>query len=124
MEDSDENEYEPRVRRPVKQAIPAAPSQKPKRKPVDSRAEEEVSSFEPLFMESDDDKMDEDDDAEIDELDDQTPTLGSTRSSKTQKSQPLKRRTPPAAIVIEDDSDDGAAFKGFGANTKKARTRR
>jgi hypothetical protein len=85
------------------------------------RAKKEETKTQPLFL-SDDDEMAVDEDEEIDELDEDTPTLRSSRSSRAQKSQPAMKAVP-AAIVDDDDSDDGTAFKGFGARAK-GRSRR
>jgi len=84
----------------------------------------EGNPFQPLFLGSGDEKMAVDDDAEIDELDEGTPTLQSTYSSKIKKSQNAnQRKNVPTAVMINDDSDDEATFKGFGVKAK-GRSRR
>lgn len=118
-EDSDDEGDEFPVRQTGKRGTQ---SQKPTRaRGKTPRAKKEETKPQPLFL-SDDEEMAVDEDDEIDELDEDTPTLRSSRSSKTQKSQPA-RKAAPAAIVIDDDSDDGTAFKGFGARAK-GRSRR
>lgn len=122
MEDSDEDGDDFPVRLTGKRATQ---SQKPART-VKKKAPspEEEDDFQPLFLSDDDeDKMAVDDEEEIViDVDEGTSTLRSTRGShKTQPPKPRKKA--PVPIIIDDDSDDGATFKGFGSKVK-TRSRR
>ncbi|KAG6833175.1 hypothetical protein H0H87_010563 [Tephrocybe sp. NHM501043] len=78
----------------------------------------------PLFLDDDDDdeiqSFDNDED-DMPEASDEEQTLRSTRTRSTQRPTargPAKKPTP-APILVDDDSDDGAVFKGFKGKTRK-----
>ncbi|KAG6917214.1 hypothetical protein DXG01_003419 [Tephrocybe rancida] len=80
-----------------------------------------------LFLDDDDDDDDDDviqsftsADNEVPEDSDEEQTLRSTRTSmrNTQKP-PTRAARKPAPILVDDDSDDGAVFKGFKGKTRR-----
>ncbi|KAF5378152.1 hypothetical protein D9615_007618 [Tricholomella constricta] len=79
----------------------------------------------PLFMDSDEDDdeiqhINEDNEsAPVDSDDDQT--LRSTRTRGTQRTTRATSKKP-APILVDDDSDDGAVFKGFKGKQTRRRT--
>ena len=85
------------------------------------------SQRQPLFIDSDEDDKDDDVDLSsagrvVDELDDEDETGATLRSTGRatrarkgkEKDAGMKRMKTPA-VVVDDDSDDGATFKAFGA---------
>jgi len=74
----------------------------------------------PLFLESDEDERQvaDDDNEAVPEDSDEEQTLRSTRTKGTQRTAraPVKK---PAPILVDDDSDDGAVFKGFKGKQKR-----
>ncbi|RDB24208.1 Nibrin [Hypsizygus marmoreus] len=120
--DSDESEIVPRKGRakPASSAGSAVPTKRT------SRSTKSSAKSQPLFVDSDEENSDvrmQNDDIPEDSDEEQTlrstaPT--NTRSRGTQRTTRAPTRAKKAApILVDDDSDDGAVFKGFKAKQRR-----
>ena len=76
------------------------------------------NATDPLFLDSGDEKAREPDDSEED-LSTMKSSAGSQKHSKEVPKPPSRTRAKKApAVLMDDDSDDGAVFKGFKGKKK------
>lgn len=82
----------------------------------------------PLFLDSDEDEKDElgspiDDEVVIvdDEHDEDAMTLQSESTARQTrpKPAPVKKTARKTPVILDDDSDDGATFKGFRGKSRR-----
>ncbi|KAF8063523.1 proline-rich protein [Lyophyllum atratum] len=115
INDSDEEEVPRRGR--SKASSRAGSAIPPKR--ASTRAKAPAKSA-PLFLESDEDEIqvaDDDDEAVLEDSDEER-TLRSTQTNGARRTvrAPVRKIAP---ILVDDDSDDGAVFKGFKGKQKR-----
>ena len=112
----------------VKASKTRAPSRAQSAKPASSQAKSiraSKSQRQPLFIDSDEDEDIKEDDATLATgigRADSVVEMGGTRKTANrgkERAASTKRKTP--AVVVDDDSDDGATFKAFGARTRTRR---
>ena len=128
--DSDEDAEDPASRK--SKAAPSHAAKANQNRSGSSRIPQTLEKAQPLFLDSDDDVKDkfptsnnDDDDSILNEdrefnddamtlqsstLKTQEPSARQTRSSKPTAA---RRGTKKAPVIVDDDSDDGATFKGF-----------
>ncbi|KAF9466695.1 proline-rich protein [Collybia nuda] len=120
MNDSDE-EVAPRKgkNKPRSRAGSAASSNKT------STRNSRLKKSQPLFLDSDDDVGIPEEEDEAVGSDDDVLTLrsnaGTNVRSKRTTHAPTRAAKKPVPILVDDDSDDGAVFKGFTGKTRRAR---